>query len=347
MGPYISIGFPATSDFIDSTGVAGVGYFYRIRPRFADATEGRVSSVIGGMLTGTLAPTGLSVLSTSGSSVSVGWVSVPGATQYRARRSLNIGGPFSLSGSLGSVFNSYSYSSLSSRLQYYFQVGAMVSGVEYFSAVLPQATLPKPDSPVGDLGNNQIDLQWSPLASVLSYSVERSVDTVNFTTIATGLGSSSYLDTGLTNGQIYFYRVTANYALGAVTSDLSDGMAPGVVPLSPSGVHIDGNSIGTTLSLGWAPVTGSTGYYVYMSTTAGGPYGAPQLSTGASSGVQVSGLTPGTLYYFVITTRAGNVQSAPSSEVSALAGSTPPAPMATCSNSDRNCCVLVGHSWCR
>lgn len=328
-GPYSTIGFPVSNNYVDNTPTPGTGYFYRVTARFADGTEGQPSQFVGAMTTGTLAPTGLSTLLVNFNSVTLGWVTVTGASQYRIHRATNIGGPYTLVSTVGNATNSLNITSLTARTQYYFKVGAMISGIEYQSDPHAQATLLKPDPPSGIPGTGEILVQWSPLTGVSTYTLERSIDRVNFATLASGLTTTTYTDTGVANNQLYYYRVTAHYALGTATSDISSSLSTGRIPIAPAGLSIENNSISTAITLGWTPITGASGYYVYMSTSSGGPYGPPQLSTGTTTGVIISGLTPATTYYFVVTARNGNIESGYSNQVSATTSSTPLAPVAT------------------
>ena len=91
----------------------------------------------------------------------------------------------------------------------------------------------KPAPPVGLAavpGNAQVRLSWTAAIDGTSYSVYRglSVDRESRTPLATGLNTTAYLDSGLTNGQTYYYKVAA--ARGPVMSAPSDE-----VSATPSG----------------------------------------------------------------------------------------------------------------
>lgn len=57
-------------------------------------------------------------------------------------------------------------------------------------------------------GNRQVYLSWSLAAGATSYNVQRSVDGINFTTIASPV-VPNYLDTAVTVGQQYYYQVAS------------------------------------------------------------------------------------------------------------------------------------------
>lgn len=58
------------------------------------------------------------------------------------------------------------------------------------------------------MGNAQILLTWSPVPGATSYKVQRSLDSVSYSDLASPI-SMSYLDTSVTVGVQYWYRVAA------------------------------------------------------------------------------------------------------------------------------------------
>lgn len=79
-------------------------------------------------------------------------------------------------------------------------------------------------------GNLQNLVSWSLSPGATSYIVQRSLDNVTFTTLATVSGSplaTSYLDTGVTRGTSYWYQVAASNTSG--TSSYTNSQGP-IVP---------------------------------------------------------------------------------------------------------------------
>jgi lysophospholipase L1-like esterase/fibronectin type 3 domain-containing protein len=59
-------------------------------------------------------------------------------------------------------------------------------------------------------GNTQITLSWTASSGATSYNVKRStVSGGPYTTLATGITATTYTNTGLTNGTVYYYVVSA------------------------------------------------------------------------------------------------------------------------------------------
>src|SRR5215831_2552886 len=75
-----------------------------------------------------------------------------------------------------------------------------------------------PAAPTGlaaTAGNAQVTLNWNASSGASSYNIKRSTTSGGpYTTIATGVTSTSYTNTGLANGTTYFYVVSAVNAVG-------------------------------------------------------------------------------------------------------------------------------------
>lgn len=74
-------------------------------------------------------------------------------------------------------------------------------------------------------GNNQVYLKWDMQAGAANYSVQRSTDNVNFSTIATPT-ATNYSDTSVSLGTEYWYRVAAVNVDGTGPYSTSDWAIP-------------------------------------------------------------------------------------------------------------------------
>ncbi|MBM2815724.1 MAG: hypothetical protein HW421_2486 [Ignavibacteria bacterium] len=117
---------------------------------------------------------------------------------------------------------------------------------------------------------------------------------------STSNNSTNYLNvaTGIEPGLTYYYRVTASNSCG--TSSFSNSITVNSIalPVAPTSATAS-NATCTTINLGWASVSGATGYKVakYVGTT------APTLTysdVGTSTTFQFTGLAGGTTYTYVI-----------------------------------------------
>src|SRR5215813_9252387 len=74
---------------------------------------------------------------------------------------------------------------------------------------------PAPTGLAATAGNAQVSLSWNASSGATSYNVKRSTTSGGpYTTIATGVTSTSFTNTGLTNGTTFFFVVSAVNAAG-------------------------------------------------------------------------------------------------------------------------------------
>jgi hypothetical protein len=228
---------------------------------------------------------------------------------------------------------------------YYFTVKA-VSAYGSSAASNEASATPaiSPGSPTGltaTPGNTSVALTWTAPGSdggsaILGYNVYEgtspggeSTTPVNGTALVT---TTSYIVTGLRNGTVYYFTVTAVNAAGSSAASGEASATPATTaPGAPAGLTArPGNS---SVTLAWtAPGSdgGSAiiGYNVYEGTTPGGESASPVNGTirVMGTGAIVTGLTNGTRYYFTVHAVNSDGSSVASNEASATpnerAGST-------------------------
>lgn len=91
------------------------------------------------------------------------------------------------------------------------------------------ATPSTPQSFYTTQGNRQVYLQWAITAGATSYQIQRSVDGVNFSVIASPL-LNNYLDASVVVGQLYYYQISSTNAFGT-----SPYTAPQAIVPTPTG----------------------------------------------------------------------------------------------------------------
>jgi hypothetical protein len=217
------------------------------------------------------------------------------------------------------------------------------NGVAAFTAVKAAPTVPTAPTNLAASGaNTTVNLSWSAPSnnggsSVTGYNVYEgtnaggeSTTPVNGTTL---IGATSYTMTGLTNGNTYYYEVSAVNGVGEGAKSAEASATPATVTVSTALTNLAATGSNARVALSWSAPSNNggssvTGYNVYEGTTAGGESTTPVNGTtliGATS-YTVTGLTNGTTYYLEVSAVNGVGESAKSAEVFATPATTPGAP---------------------
>lgn len=216
------------------------------------------------------------------------------------------------------------------NLTSYFQ-GA-IDDIRFYNRVLSVAEIQQlyaegtgtqpPPAPTGlaaTAGSNQVALTWSAALGATSYHVKRSTTPGGpYTTIATGVTTTSHTDTTAANGTTYYYVVSAVNGGGesANSSEVSATPQAPTAPAAPTGLAATAGKKKVTLT--WNASAGATSYSVKRSTTNGGPYST--IATGVTSTTFANtGLTSGVAYYYVVSAVNAGGESPNSNQASATA----------------------------
>src|SRR4030095_6550930 len=186
-------------------------------------------------------------------------------------------------------------------------------------------------------GNGQVSLAWIASSGATSYRVKRAmVSGGPYTTIASPT-TTSYTNTGLTNGTTYYFVVSAVNSSGESANSSQVSATPTPPPLPPTGLTATrGNG---QVSLVWTASSGATSYRVKRATVSGGPY--TTIASPTQTSYKNTGLTNGTTYYFVVSAVNSSGESANSSQVSAVPQSSAPAPPTGVTATGGNAQVLL------
>ena len=172
-------------------------------------------------------------------------------------------------------------------------------------------------------GSTGATLKWtaSTSGSPTSYSIYRgtATDGEAITAVGTVSGTTTtFTDTGLTNGKTYFYNVAANNSVGVSPDSNEVSVSPGsttTTPPAPSGFAA--NPANGSIDLTWNPSAGATSYSIYRGT-APGAEGATPVGTTASDSFTDTGLTNGTGYYYTVAASNTGGASAKSAETNTV-----------------------------
>jgi len=157
---------------------------------------------------------------------------------------------------------------------------------------------PVPTGLVATPGNAKVMLAWTASAGATSYSIYRGTTSYgqSATPIATGVTAATFLNTGLTKGTTYYYRVAAFNAGGNSAEGNQAAATPPTAPAIPTGLTATAGNAKVTLV--WIASVGATSYNIYRGTNSYGQSATP-IATGVNATTFTNtGLTNGTTYYY-------------------------------------------------
>ena len=208
-------------------------------------------------------------------------------------------------------------------------IGESVASNEANATPAAPASAPSaPQSLQATAGNAQVSLAWSAPSSdggsaITGYRVYRGTAPNPTVALIPDLGLvTSFLDSGRTNGQIYYYKVTALNAIGeSVASNEANATpaAPASAPSAPQSLQATAGN--AQVSLAWSAPSSDggsaiTGYRVYRGT-APNPTVALIPDLGLVTSFLDSGRTNGQIYYYKVTALNAIGESVASNEANA------------------------------
>ncbi len=274
--------------------------------------------------------------------VSLSW-SPPGDTgglpvnDYHVYRSTTPGNETHLV-TLGDV-TSYNDGSVSNGQPYYYNVSAENDKGE--SPLSEEAwTVPGiPHEPLGFQGKGQygsVLLNWTEpedvgASAITNYTIYRGIEAGNLNQYVTLDPVNDYEDTGVTNGQNYFYQVTAinQYGEGLFSSEIA--VTPGTAPFAPQSLSAERGD--GSVDLEWSPPSDNggfplSGYNLYRGTSSNGETLIESLSTVTE--YTDYDVINGIEYFYKISAINSLGEGPFSQEVSAMPGTYPSEPLSLC-----------------
>ena len=208
-----------------------------------------------------------------------------------------------------------------------FAVNAIGQGSGSSIAATPQAAAPgAPTGLAGTSGDTEAALSWTAPSSdggaaITGYVIEYTPSGGSATTVSTGVTSTSFTLSGLTNGTAHSIRVAAVNSVGQGSYSSSVSVTPGVVPGAPTSLSATpGNA---QVSLAWTAPSSNGGSAItgYAISYSGGT-----ITTGTGTSYNVTGLTNGTEYSFTVAAINAIGTGTASSSASATPRTVPGAP---------------------
>ena len=243
------------------------------------------------------------------------WSEVPSATSYNIYWAATAGVGTASGTKISGAVSGQAVTGLTNGTSYYFVVTALNAAGESVvsSEVSLTPSLPVPGRPSGVAvsgGDAKVTITWNEVSGATSYNIYYGTSagvTKSSGTKVAGVTAPQEI-TGLTNGQAYFFVVTAENASGEGVVSSEKSVTPAAAPQAP------GSPTGATATAGvgqvtvsWkATVPGATSYNVYYLQSASAPSTATVIANGtkinsATSPVVVNGLTAGSNYWFIVT----------------------------------------------
>lgn len=292
----------AKSPYIDSDLTNGQTLYYIVLAVNSAGTTSAASevAVTPGVLSNVTAVAG-------DAKVTISWGTLPSAVSYSVLRSTSSTGPFQILRSMAT--SPYVDLTVVNGTQYFYVVSTTVASGDSLPSNTVNAT-PGPAPGVFNVtaqsGDSNVLLTWTDSTHAEFYTVQYGTSPGSFPNVFTNSGTSPQLVNGLTNGTLYYFRVTASNSI-ATTNASSDVSA---TPLAVSFGQLTASPGLSKITLHWGAFPNATSYNIQRSAT--GLAGSfTTLQTTSSLSYVDSAVQNGIPYYYIVTavTLTGSVDS--------------------------------------
>ncbi|MBW5446175.1 family 43 glycosylhydrolase [Cohnella sp. CFH 77786] len=209
---YAYLGNSASANYVDTGLSSDTAYYYKVAYLYGGLTESQWSSELSVRTVGVppLAPSGQTATAADSHTINLNWTAAAKATGYKVYRSSDGGATFA------QIYDGqqliFQDTGLTPNTEYRYRVTAYNAFGES-TAASAQATTYLFDAPAGfkaSATDSTVVLNWDALEGAnVTYTLKRAtIATGSYTQIYSG-PSTTYTDTGLTQGAGYFYKLSA------------------------------------------------------------------------------------------------------------------------------------------
>ncbi len=300
--------------YTDTSPTDGSIYSYYVTATSAGGMSGNSAPAVAVPLPSPPAtpPANVNVTTTGQTNYFITWSLVPGAVGYIVSRATNSSVALSYSTYVMSITETnWSDTGLSPNEQYFYMVTAVnAAGTASSSAVSGPPGIPATLGATG--GNGEILLNWSGSPGAASYTILRGTSSgAENTVIASGVTTTSYIDSGLNNGTTYYYVVEAISVGGTSGYSLQASAMPSSTGISGLVWTGDASSAWNTTAVNW--LNGLT-----ATTYADGDTVTFNDSAASATVTITNAVSPGSVLFanaslsYVLTTSGGGISGATS-----------------------------------
>jgi fibronectin type 3 domain-containing protein len=221
-GSYSYVGSTTSTSF-NNTGLAtNKLYYYKIRA-YRTVGSTKVYSNYSAIVTAKpipSTPASVKAASSSYNSIKTNWSAVSGASGYLVYRATSSTGSYAYVGSTTS--SSFTNTGLATNKPYYFKIRAYrtVGSTKVYSNYSAIVTAkPIPSVPTNfkasRLSSKSIKLTWNSVSGASGYQLYRSTSKTGTYSLVKSTTAKYYINSGLTKGKTYYYKLRAYRTLGA------------------------------------------------------------------------------------------------------------------------------------
>lgn len=146
---------------------------------------------------------------------------------------------------------------------------------------------------------NSVKVSWAAVSGATGYQVFRATSSTGTYSYVKRTTSLSYVNTSLTTGKTYYYKVRAYKTVGTTNSYSAKTAVKSAKPVPAKPTSVKATPVSTSsLKVSWAAVSGASGYQVFRATSSTGTYTYVKRTTGLYW--TNTGLSSGKYYYYKV-----------------------------------------------